>query len=377
MPGRFPVVLWSLGSPALYQASAEHLASHGYVVAILPRLPPMLSLTDTTPTRPDYDAKSRDLDFLVDELSRLPFADVGNLGVTGFSAGGRWAIGEAMRNLNVRAVVSQDSILLFADEPFATMPFYDPDRVRVPVLHMIRREWVPRETSALWAGMRNAERMRVVFEDPSLHHLDFASMGYASTLAGLRPAVRETVTATFVAWQRATLWFFDAHLKGDAGARARIQDLPGSLGLPAAAIAVERLPGAANTLDEQQLAEAMVDDFAGALRRAREVLAGAGGTPALERSLNFSGYALLGTGRAADALAVFQLNAETFPSSANVWDSLADGYEAAGDTTRAVEASRKALDLLAKDATTPETRRDAIRQSAEGRLARLRAQGGR
>jgi len=374
--GRFPVVLWSLGSPAVYQASAEHLASHGYVVAILPRLPPMASLVDTSPTRPDYDAKSRDMDYLLAEVARLPFADAHNVGVTGFSAGGRWAIGEAMRNQQVRAVVSQDSILLFGDDgatQHAGMPYYDPERVRVPVLHMVRREWVPRETADLWTAMRNADRTRITFEAPALNHLDFASMGYASTLVGLRPEAKEAITQAFLAWERATLWFFDANLKGDADAKSRVAAMPASLGLAPAAATAERLAATPGGLDEQQLAEALVEDFARALPRVRTHLANGGATPAVERSLNLSGYQLLNIGRAADAMALFTLNSETFASSANVWDSLADGYEATGEPAKAVEASRKALDLLARDTATPQQRKDTIRQSAEGRLARLQA----
>ena len=34
------------------------------------------------------------------------------------------------------------------------MPFYASDRMRVPRLQMIRREWVPRETSPLWTELR-------------------------------------------------------------------------------------------------------------------------------------------------------------------------------------------------------------------------------
>lgn len=377
--GRFPVVLWSLGSPALYQASAENLASHGYVVAILPRLPPTVSLVDNSPTRLDYDAKSRDMDFLLAEVAKLPFADARTVGVTGFSAGGRWAIGAAMRNPDVRAVVSQDSVLLFGDDgatQHAAMPYFDADRVRVPVLHLVRREFVARENPELWTAMRHADRTRITFEAPALDHLDFASIGYASTLAGLRPEAKGVVAQTFAAWQRATLWFFDANLKGDSEARARVAALPASLGLAPPAVTTERLAAAPSALDEQQLAEALVDDFARALPRVRALLASggpAGATPAIERSLNLSGYGLLAVGRAADAMALFTLNADTFASSANVWDSLADGYEATGAPAKAVEASRKALELLARDTETPETRKAAIRQSAEGRLARLQA----
>jgi len=377
LAGPFPVILWSLGSPALYQASAEHLASHGYVVAILPRLPPTASLVDNSPTLLDYDAKSRDLDFLLAEVSRLPFADARTVGVTGFSAGGRWAIGEAMRNPDVRAVVSQDSILLFGDDgatQLAAMPYYEPDRVRVPVLHMVRREWVPRETSGLWTAMRNAERSRLIFEAPALNHLDFASLGYASTLVGLRPEAKEAVAQAFAAWQRATLWFFDAHMKGEAAARARVATLPAGLGLAPDAITAERTVSAPSGIDEQQLAEALVDDFAGALVRARALLAAGGATPAIERSVNLSGYQLLASGRPTEAMALFTLNADAFANSANVWDSLADAYEATGELAKAEEASRKALDLLARDTTTPADRKEAIRRSAEARLARLQAQ---
>jgi tetratricopeptide (TPR) repeat protein len=283
-----------------------------------------------------------------------------------------------MRNPNVHAVVSQDSILLFADDgasQLAGMPWYDPDRVRVPVLHMIRRDWVPREEgNELWAAMRNADRTRVVFEPKALDHLDFASMGYAATLAGLRPEAKGEVAQTFVAWQRATLWFLDAQLKGDAAARSRIAALPSSFGLPATFTTVERTEGAKGFPDERQLAEALVEDFAGALPRVRALLGKTGGSPAVERALNLSAYQLLALRRAADAMALFQLNSETFADSANVWDSLADGYEATGATEQALAASRKALELLARDTTTPQARRDLIRQSAEQRMARLQPQ---
>ncbi|HXT19961.1 MAG TPA: hypothetical protein VN923_04345, partial [Thermoanaerobaculia bacterium] len=373
--GRFPVVLWSLGSPALYQASAEHLASHGYVVAIAPRLPPTVSLGDALPTRADYDAKSRDLDLLLAEVAKLPFADVATLGLTGFSAGGRWAIGEAMRNPAVRAVVSQDSILLFGDDgaaQHAQMPYYAPDRVRAAVLHMIRREWVPRETDELWTAMKNADRTRLVFETPALQHLDFASIGYASTLVGLRPEAKDAVAQAFFGWQRATLWFFDTHLKGDAAAREKLAAMPASLGLPAASIKLDRLAAAPGSVDDRQLGEVLVDDFAHALPRVRQRLASADArTPDAERAINLSAYTLLAQGRNDDALALFALNAETFAGSANVWDSLADGYEATGARDKAAEATKKALDLLAADTATPPARREAIKQSAEQRLARL------
>lgn len=63
-----------------------------------------------------------------------------------------------------------------------------------------------------------------------------------------------------------------------------------------------------------------------------------------EGSLNAVGYSLLEESPA-DAIAVFRLNAEQFPESGNVWDSLAEGYMVAGDRERAIEYYEKSLEL--------------------------------
>ncbi|THH37902.1 tetratricopeptide repeat protein [Neolewinella litorea] len=64
-----------------------------------------------------------------------------------------------------------------------------------------------------------------------------------------------------------------------------------------------------------------------------------------ERNLNRAGYQLLGQGQKLPALMVFQLNAELFPESPNVWDSLAEGYWKAGNHEKAVEYYQKAIDM--------------------------------
>jgi len=50
-----------------------------------------------------------------------------------------------------------------------------------------------------------------------------------------------------------------------------------------------------------------------------------------EATLNRIGYALLEQKRAADAIEIFKLNARDAPNSANAFDSLGDGYAAAGN----------------------------------------------
>ena len=64
-----------------------------------------------------------------------------------------------------------------------------------------------------------------------------------------------------------------------------------------------------------------------------------------EDSLNELGYALLQSGDTATALRVLTANAENFPASSNVWDSLGEAYVAAGDREQAIASSRKAVEL--------------------------------
>jgi uncharacterized membrane protein len=62
-----------------------------------------------------------------------------------------------------------------------------------------------------------------------------------------------------------------------------------------------------------------------------------------ESETNSLGYKLLRKGEKESAIRVFQLNVETHPKSANVYDSLADAYLAAGNKAQAIENYEKTL----------------------------------
>lgn len=69
-----------------------------------------------------------------------------------------------------------------------------------------------------------------------------------------------------------------------------------------------------------------------------------------ERELNRIGYALLRKGRAADGVAIFELNVREYPDAWNPWDSLGDGYVAAGNRDGAIRAYRRSLELNPENA---------------------------
>jgi tetratricopeptide (TPR) repeat protein len=118
---------------------------------------------------------------------------------------------------------------------------------------------------------------------------------------------------------------------------------------------------------EEELAEIHaaegIDETVSAYRELRERFYGRGAFDFGENSLNMLGYALLDEGKAADAVAIFRLNAEHFPASANVWDSLGEGLLAAGQREQAIEAYEKSLEL------------DPENTNAQEKLAEIRATG--
>ncbi len=65
----------------------------------------------------------------------------------------------------------------------------------------------------------------------------------------------------------------------------------------------------------------------------------------VESTVNAMGYELLENGEIEAAIKVFSLNTDTFPLSANTWDSLAEAVTAKGDHETASQYSRVALKL--------------------------------
>jgi tetratricopeptide (TPR) repeat protein len=90
-----------------------------------------------------------------------------------------------------------------------------------------------------------------------------------------------------------------------------------------------------------------------------------------ESALNQLAYGRLQAGDTDDAVALFELNVEAYPASANARDSLADGYMARGQHDLALAAAQKCLDLLASDRIDDEFKA-VLRQAAEAKIAKLK-----
>jgi glyoxylase-like metal-dependent hydrolase (beta-lactamase superfamily II) len=77
----------------------------------------------------------------------------------------------------------------------------------------------------------------------------------------------------------------------------------------------------------------------------RKTIAGNERYNVAENELNALGYRYLQSGRTAEAIAVFEINAEAFPRSWNVWDSLAEAYMSRDDWDKAEVFYEKSVEL--------------------------------
>ena len=91
-----------------------------------------------------------------------------------------------------------------------------------------------------------------------------------------------------------------------------------------------------------------------------------------EQEMNAHGYQLLQGGNAVDAIIVLQMNADAYPTSANVYDSLSDAYLEAGNKVEALRYAEKAIATLAIDTNTPQAFKDLVRESAERKIRELK-----
>jgi tetratricopeptide (TPR) repeat protein len=91
-----------------------------------------------------------------------------------------------------------------------------------------------------------------------------------------------------------------------------------------------------------------------------------------EASLNSLAYMLLQKKDTSTAVELFKRVVAEHPQSTNAYDSLADGYAAAGNKPLAIEASQKELELAPKDPALNDAQKKQVVELANKRIADLK-----
>lgn len=82
----------------------------------------------------------------------------------------------------------------------------------------------------------------------------------------------------------------------------------------------------------------------------------------LEGDMNRAGYQLLQTGKTKEAIEVFKINAETYPKSGNVYDSLGEAYLASGNKELAITNYKKSIELDPKNENGKKTLEEILKK---------------
>lgn len=177
--GKFPVVLMGNGltTPGFfYTLMAEYLASHGYVVISYPSLPENETATVGFNERGILNQVA-DMEWVINEIAKLPFADKDNIVLAAWSVGGASQILFQMKHKMAKALISMDaaSQYQYGKELITSSIYYDSAAFTTPFLNLTAagpaRFVVPR--SNYFADTMAVNRQQFIF--PKLSHSNFLS----------------------------------------------------------------------------------------------------------------------------------------------------------------------------------------------------------
>jgi dienelactone hydrolase len=379
--GRFPVVIYGGGAAFGTDENTvlwEFLASHGYVVAVVP----MMGANGVTSPADavGLETHTRDMEFLFEHLHTLSIADMSRVGAMGFSYGGQAALLMAMRNPDVKAVVGLDPSFIGShyNRFLKSSPFYNVADVTVPILELHRKD-----ENTVTYDVTNALKYseRYSFEINELNHVDFDNYALLYT-AALPEQVKQSSPiaarkAAYEAMSRYVLSFLDVYLKAEKSKSEGLKKPAEWEGYPREAVSfryLEALPAPPSYAD--LLGIIREQGVARGEQIYREVLKRDPNARVVgEQSINVLGYELMGDGKIDEALRIMQLNAVRFPRSANAYDGLADVYKKKGDQPCAAYAYRRLLEVLPQDTSLDESAKKSLQRNATEQLQKLQAVG--
>jgi tetratricopeptide (TPR) repeat protein len=312
--------------------------------------------------------------FTMAHLAKNWAVDMDKVGTFGFSGSGFSQVVMAMNDYRVKAVADLESGIymdrLF--QAFSASDYYEPNKLRAPFLHIFSLDLSKQEKFI--AEFENktpfAKRYRLLLNQPGLHHWDFASEGYtAAIFLNNRGDKAENIRRTFEVSSLYLLNFFNGELKKDVGAASFLSQRPVIKNTHDSLWTIKILPAGKPAPGAEEF-EYIVrkKGVEQAIEIVRTTVKGDSSTNVMQWFvLNRMGYNFLGEKKYKEAIEIFKLNTELHPGDANLFDSLAEGYEASGDKENMKRASASVMALLAKKDNLDDAEK-ALKANAEKRL---------
>lgn len=348
--GKFPVVIYA---PS-YQASSvenfalcEFLASHGYVVISCPSRGTESRLLDGGTTR-DIETQARDIEFLIGEATSLLNAQSDRLAVIGFSFGGISNVLAQMRNKGIKALVCLDGSIKYQFQKLLKSSYANVSRVDVPFLFMSQKDMpltvmiedkidtTLNTNFTFFDSLKHSQAYYLKFND--LTHSYFSSMGILFQERDARQDKSDKEIIVSYGWvSRYTMHFLNAFLKDDGSSLQFLNSEPINNGVaPGLIVRKTKMPvaHAMSFEDFNVLARRQgYKDLESLMRRLKDQ---APEFRPQEWKLNNLGLQLLFQNKVQEGINVLSLNTILYPSSANSFDSLAEGYLIQGNKELAI-----------------------------------------
>ncbi len=373
--GPFPVIIYT---PS-YQASSienfalcEYIASHGYIVIASPSRGSETRWFSQN-NQKNMETQARDVEFLIQEITKFPSTNRNQIATIGFSFGGLSNVLTQMRNETIKALISLDGTERYQDALLRKSPFFDIKKIDVPYLHMAQKD-IPEKVLEedhikpelnikfkLYDSITKSNAYKLKFH--KLTHSYFSTLGVLFEKRDKRQDKSDAEIMESYKWVSVyTLNFLNAYLKNEVSALEFMKNDPLDNGMKAGLITQKtKQPESVvftfqdfNDLASNQSYKNLFALYKATLQK----------NPAMkipENNLNTLGLQLIFNPNTSEqGINVFLLATNLYPNSANLFDSLGEAYLFMGNREKAIENFRKSLEL------------NSLNQNAIDRLKQLK-----
>jgi len=357
---KFPVIVYA---PSFQASSIENfalfefLASHGFIVISSPSRG-----TDTRwlegGTTKDMETQSNDIAFLLNEIRKYRNTDFDTVALMGFSFGGLSSTITAMKNKNIKAVVSLDGTERYNYTVLEKSPFSHLDKLTIPYIHFAQKDIpdavmqsdkMPEELNyrfQLFDSLNYSNAYSYKFHD--LTHSYFSSFGVLFANRDTRQDKSDTkIMASYNLLCHHTLQFLRATLKNDESAKVFLENDPKKHGFSEDLLSRKTKKSSLKPFNYKDFNDlALEQEYQNLIPLYKKSKAEYPNLKLEEGMLNTLGLRLsFDPLRTDQGIHVFSLAVHIYPESANLYDSLAEAYFYKKEYTKAIVAFEKSLAL--------------------------------
>lgn len=357
---KFPVIVYA---PS-YQASSienfalcEYVASHGYIVISSPSRGTETRWFSNNNSK-ELETQAKDVEFLIKEVGKFPAVNYNKIAVMGFSFGGLSNIIAQTRNDKINAVVSLDGTERYQYKLLEKSPFFEPIRIDVPYIHMAQKN-IPKEVLKedniaselnsnfeLFDSITNSNTYKLKFHN--LTHSYFSTLGVLFANRDKRQDKSDLEIMESYKWVSVyTLHFLNAYLKNDTSAMRFLENNPSNNEMKEGILTKQSKKANTHEITFKDFNElALKQNYSGLYELYVSIKTKNPTLEIPEGNLNTLGLQLVfNPNTSKQGISVFLLATKLYPNSANLYDSLAEGYLFIGDKEKAIKSFEKSLKL--------------------------------